>query len=185
MEALEVKKYYQWRSGQRSGRVEVYMAEDDNNIWFESSRFVAKDLFETQLMEVDESTYLSKVGTQDLPPPPPMVPQSIEEWESMLGNPIQNSIEPPTPVYQKEKSPIQIILEKQKKLSKETLDVSLDLEFPSSKVFEFMTMMFDEDEVVDEMAEFVYAQLSNDEIHDSIKNSIKNRIMSLTSNQDE
>ena len=44
MEALEVKKYYQWRSGQRSGRVEVYMAEDDNNIWFESSRFVAKDI---------------------------------------------------------------------------------------------------------------------------------------------
>ena len=185
MEPLEVKKYYQWRSGQRSGRVEAYMAEDDNNTYFESGRFIAKDLFEVQLMEVDESVYLSKINVQDTPLPPLTQPQSIEEWESMIGNPTQNSIEPPIPLQQKEKSPIQIILEKQKKLSKETLNVSLDLEFPSSKVFEFMTMMFDEDEVTDEMAEFVYSQLSNDDIHDSIKNSIKNRIMSLTSNKDE
>ena len=185
MESLEVKKYYQWRSGQRSGRVEVYMAEDDNNTYFESGRFIAKDLFDNQLIEIDESIYLSKVGNQDLPPAPPVAPQSIEEWESMLGNSTPNLVETISPIQQKEKSPIQIILEKQKKLSKETLNVKLDFEFPSSKVFEFMTMMFDEDEVIDEMSEFVYSQLSNDDIHNSIKNSIKNRIMSLTSNKDE
>ena len=185
MEPLEVKKYYQWRSGQRSGRVEVYMAEDDNNTYFESGKFIAKDLFDNQLIEIDESTYLSKVGIQDIPTPPPTSPQTIEEWESMLGNPVSNSIETPVQIQQKEKSPIQIILEKQKKLSKENLNVKLEFEFPSSKVFEFMTMMFDEDEVIDEMSEFVYSQLSNNDIHDSIKNSIKNRIMSLTSNKDE
>jgi hypothetical protein len=187
MEALEVKKYYQWTQGQRSGRVEVYVAEDDNNVYFESGRFVAKELFDVHLKEIDEGTYSSKVTAQDMPAPPPTVPQSIEEWEALNipQSPSQNSIEPPTPIQQKEKSPIQIILEKQKKLSKEQLNVTLDLEFPSAKVFEFMTMMFDEDEVIEEITNFVYSQLSSDDIHESIKNSIKTKILALTEGKDE
>ena len=39
-----------------------------------------------------------------------------------------------------------------------------------------MTMMFDEDEVIDEVTEFVYSQMSSGEINDAIKNTIKDKI---------
>lgn len=189
MESLEVKKYYQWNSGQRSGRVEAYLAESEDSIYFESGRFVTKDLFSSQLYEISEDEYKSKVTQQDLPPPPPAVPQSIEEWEAVLGGKtsdqefiqVEQKIE-----HQKEKSPISIILEKQKKLSKLNLNFVLeDLDFPNPKVIEFLSMMFDEDEIVEEMTEFVFNQMTQEEIHECIKNSIKNHILSIDGNSGE
>ena len=38
MEELEIKKKYQWTSGPRSNQLEVYLAEDETHIWFESGR---------------------------------------------------------------------------------------------------------------------------------------------------
>lgn len=188
MESLEVKKYYQWSTGQRNGRVEVYVAEDDNNVYFESGRFVAKDHLLVQLFEIDESIYKARVTQQDLAPDLviPVAPQSIEEWEASFGNveaPVTQQIQQePT----KEKSPIRIILEKQKKMSKLNLNFVLeDLDFPNQKVIEFLSMMFDEDELVDEMTEFVYSQMTNEEINACIKNSIKNHILSISDSSDE
>ena len=41
MELLEVKKRYEWISTSRIGRVETYLAEDEqNNTYFESGRVV-------------------------------------------------------------------------------------------------------------------------------------------------
>ena len=190
MESLEIKKYYRWTSGQRAGRVEVYMAESEDSVYFESSRFVAKDQLQSLLMEIDESEYNSKKIEQDLPPPPPPVPQSIEEWEAVLGGQEiqfpESTITPVQNIPVKEKSPIKIILEKQKKLSKLNLNFILeDLDFPSNKVIEFLSMMFDEDEVVEEVTEFVYSQMTQEDIHIFIKNSIKNHILSIDVNRDE
>jgi len=189
MESLEVKKYYRWVFGQRNGRVEAYLAESEDSVYFESGRFVAKDQFDSQLMEIQEDEYKSRANEQDLPPPPPPVPQTIEEWESTLsGQPIETStltIEPQV-IEKKEKSPIRIILEKQKKMSKLNLNFVLEnLDFPSHKVLEFLTMMFDEDEIVEEMTEFVFSQMSQEDIHDCIKSSIKNHILSIDSNSGE
>ena len=189
MESLEVKKYYQWTYGQRSGRVEVYNAESEDSVYFDSGRFVAKDQLQSQLMEINESEYNARASQQDLPPPPPAVPQSIEEWQSVMGNdPIFN--ETPTQrtqgIQQIERSPIRIILEKQKKMSKLNLNFVLEnLDFPNPKVLEFLTMMFDEDEIVDEMTEFVFSQMTQEEIHECIKNSIKSHILTISGNSDE
>ena len=189
MESLEVKKYYQWASGQRTGRVEVYLAESDTDVYFESGRFVSKELLNSQLMEIDESTYNAKATQQDLPPPPPPVPQTIEEWEAALGTePIftETTSQRIQTEPQKEKSPIRIILEKQKKMSKLNLNFILEnLDFPNPKVLEFLTMMFDEDEIVEEMTEFVFSQMTQEEIHECIKNSIKSHILSIDSNSGE
>jgi hypothetical protein len=190
MESLEIKKYYRWTSGQRSDRVEVYLAESEDDVYFESGRFVKKELLDSQLKEIDETEYHARKTEQDLPPPPPAVPQSIEEWESVMSSqeiPFQESI---TLEVQsstvKEKSPVRIILEKQKKLTKLNLNFVLeDLDFPSNKVIEFMSMMFDEDEVVEEITDFVYSQMTQEDIHLFIKNSIKNHILSIDVNQDE
>ena len=180
MESGEIKRYYEWSSGSRAGRVEIYLAEDDNNVWFESGRFVKKELFDSQLSQISEETYLSK-ESQNFQPPAPPVPQSIEEWESVLGNgnPQPTSIAPPQPVQQKEKSAVQIILEKQKKFNSIELDVKIPLDFPNEKAIEFMMVMFDEDEVIDEIVNFVYSQMSSDQINSIIKTTIKERISNI------
>lgn len=190
MESLEVKKYYRWTSGQRNDRVEVYLAESEDDVYFESGRFVKKEFLDSQLKEIDESEYHSRKTEQDLPPPPPPIPQSIEEWESIMTNQDISAQETISLDVQsspiKEKSPVRIILEKQKKLSKLNLNFVLeDLDFPSNKVIEFMSMMFDEDEIVEEITDFVYSQMTQEDIHIFIKNSIKNHILSIDVDQNE
>ena len=54
MESLENKKYYEWTSTSRIGKVEAYLAEDETNIYFESGRIVPKDQFGYQLNQIDE-----------------------------------------------------------------------------------------------------------------------------------
>jgi hypothetical protein len=189
MESLEVKKYYRCVFGQRNGRVEAYLAESEYSIYFESGRFVAKDQFASQLMEIQEDEYKAKFTEQDLPQAPPLVPQTIEEWEAdMSGQPIESVT--PTPetqvIEQKEKSPIRIILEKQKKLSKLNLNFILEnLDFPNNKVLEFLTMMFEEEEIINEMTEFIFSQMSQEDINKCIKDSIKNHILTIEANSDE
>ena len=189
MESLEVKKYYRWVFGQRNGRVEAYLAESEDSIYFESGRFVAKDQFASQLMEIQEDEYKAKFTEQDLPQALPPVPQSIEEWEAAMSSQSIDSVTSTVEsqvIEHKERSPIRIILEKQKKLSKLNLNFVLEnLDFPNHKVLEFLTMMFDEDEIVEEMTEFVFSQMSQEEIHECIKNSIKNHILSIESNSGE
>ena len=173
MEAGEVKKYYTWNAGPDKGSIEAYLCEDDSRVWFESGASVQKDLLLVNLYESNESDYSSY---QNSKPQPQYQPQ-ITDWESKLGNPTDNQpIIQPAQHKSVEKSPIQIILEKQKKFQTESLDISIKFNFPLEKAIEFMTMMFDEDEVIDEVTEFVYSQMSSGEINDAIKNTIKDKI---------
>jgi hypothetical protein len=185
MEALENKKYYEWISGSRRGKVEVYLAEDDNQVYFESGRFISKSQLDTLLRNVDESLYLARGGESQFTSQTPQNNSAFDEWEKLLGNPEPTSIAPPTPIHQKEKSAIQIILEKQKKFSKVNLTVSIPLNFPSEKAIEFMTVMFDEEEVLDEVSEFIYSQMSSSEINELIKTAIKNKINQSAANLEE
>ncbi len=172
MESLEIEKYYQWTTPQRSGKVEIYLAEDDNQIYFKSGRFVQKDMFDSSLMEITESEYNQKNRESTVAPPQP--PQTIEEWESKLGNSEYNPTVTPSPI--KKQSPIALILEKQKKSNKETIHIDYEINMPNPKAIEFMIMMFDEDEVLDEMADYIINQISQDDFKKKIKESIKNRI---------
>jgi len=57
MEELEVKKKYQWTTGPRSNQLEVYLAEDDTHIWFESGRSIPKEMMDVQLRQIEDSMY--------------------------------------------------------------------------------------------------------------------------------
>lgn len=187
MEAFEVKKYYKWFEGPYKGTIEEYVCEDDDRVWFSSGSSALKEELLTKLHECSEQEYFAYQSRVQTPFPQPSQEQS-QNWESMLGNsqPIEQPIEEQKPVIIEEKSPIQIILEKQKKMSKLTLNFALeDLDFPSPKVMEFMTMMFDEDEVVDEITEFVFSQMTQEEIHVCIKKSIRDHITSISENSAE
>lgn len=178
MEAFEVKRYYRWLGGPDRGIVEVYLAEDDSRIWFESGASIEKTNLDSMMFQTNESEYQStqsKAKKED----------TFSQWESMLGTPSQPSIAPQMPVQKEEKSPLQLILEKQKKFNNEDLQVSININFPSPKAIEFMSMMFDEDEVIEEIIEFVYKQVTSDQINNTIKNSIRNKIYSMIEPKEE
>ncbi len=40
MELGEIKKYYEWETTSRRGQVEIYMAETEDTVYFESGRFI-------------------------------------------------------------------------------------------------------------------------------------------------
>jgi hypothetical protein len=185
MESFEVKRYYEWITTSRQGKVEVYMAEDTNNVYFESGRMIPKEQLEIQLRQADESLYLSRGGESQFAPPPPPQEKSFQEWESILGNPQQNSIAPPSPKEVKEKSAVQIILEKQKKLNETTLSLDIPIKIPNDKAIEFMSVMFDEDEVIDEITNFVQSQISNEVISEIIKDAIKLKVSNYSESGDE
>lgn len=182
MESFEIEKYYEWVTSQRKGRVEIYLAEDDNNVYFKSGRFIQKDLFESSLMEINESTYKEKENFSEPAPTPP--PQTADDWETMLGNPQPTSIAPPTPKVEKEKSPISIILERQKKFSTEIISIDYKLNMPNPKAIEFMTMMFDEEEVIEEISNFMISQISQEQAKKLLKESIKEKIIGFIISSD-
>ena len=191
MEAFEVKKYYKWFEGPYKGAVEEYNCEDEDRVWFTSGSSALKDELVTKLHECSEGEYLA-YQSQVERMQPQVQPEKFKEWESMLGDNSATStdIHTPEPLPEvklvEEKSPIRIILEKQKKMAKLNLNFILeDLDFPSPKVMEFMAMMFDEDEVVDEITEFVFSQMTQEEIHTCIKNSIRKHITDIAENSVE
>lgn len=174
METGEVKKYYAWNAGPDKGSIESYLCEDDTRVWFESGASVQKDLLLVNLYESNEFDYQKFQSAQ------PQVQQfqpQITDWDSKLGNSVTNT-QPQIISKVIERSPIQIILEKQKKFQTESLDISIKFNFPLEKAIEFMTMMFDEDEVIEEVTEFIYAQMTTGEINDAIKNTIRDKIRS-------
>lgn len=178
MEELEVKKKYQWTSGPRSNQLEVYLAEDETHIWFESGRNIQKEMMDVQLRQIDDSMYDALIGAQS----------ERERIQGLLGNdaplslgnitPEQLGNNQPTPAPQpepepiKEENPIALILEKQKKLEVVDIKMNMPVEIPSAKVYEFLTMMFDEDEVLDILSAKITEKFSIDDIQTIVRNSI-------------
>lgn len=175
MESFEIEKYYEWTVTQRKGQVEIYLAEDVNNVYFKSGRFIQKELFESNLTEITESEYKLKSVTNKAYND--TVTSSVEQEfkydfiPDFKNNELSiNSNSTNT----KEKSVVALILEKQKKINKQSLSVSYDINFPNDKAINFMCMMFDEEEVVEELAEYIIKQIGDTkvEIRDAIKNKI-------------
>jgi hypothetical protein len=180
METFETKKRYEWVSGTRAGKVETYIAEDETNVYFESGRFVLKDQFDYQLRQIDELIFHQKFNAQQAPPPPP-TPMDMSEWEKMLGNPIEPVAEKPVQQIQtiEEQNPIKIILDKQRK--KETLTILLDIniDVPNKKVIELLDVMFEREEVIEEIIKSSIKKLDIETIEQNVKESVRQKVLSL------
>ena len=178
MESLENKKYYEWTSTSRIGKVESYLAEDDTNIYFESGRLVPKDQFGYQLNQIDEEVYLRKKEVESLPINPPSQIDYYVNWDSLLGNdpPIQNS---PTQTPIVEQNPIKIILDKQKKKEKISIPINFEFEIPSKKVLDLLDVMFDRDEVIEEIIKSSIGNIQTESVIEKISDEVKKKIHSF------
>jgi hypothetical protein len=185
MESLENKKYYEWTSTSRIGKVEAYLAEDDTNIYFESGRIVLKDQFGYQLNQIDEEIYHRKKESESIPIRIQSDPKI--DWDSLLGNepeplPIQNSpIQ--TPIV--EQNPIKIILDKQKKKETISIPIAFDFEIPSKKVLDLLDVMFDRDEVIEEIIKSSIGNIQTEFVIEKISETIKNRIRSFFDDEEK
>lgn len=179
IEPGEVKKYYEWKSGFRSGVVECYLCDAEDSVYFESGRSVKKDLLENELYQISEEEYFSKASKDEV------ITNAQQEWSSLLGNeedtinlgnPTETSINAEySPVVEQpkeEKSPIQIILERQKKREVKTVELSLEIEVPNEKVIDLLCVMFDEDEVYGEIISQAISTFTIDDLKNLIQNSI-------------
>lgn len=176
MESLENKKYYKWISGPDNGNIEVYLAEDETGrVWFESGNSVLKDSMDSVMLESTESEYTYSLSinkaNEDV----------FSKYEKLVNDPIPIDNKP----VEKEKSAVKIIIEKQKKLNEIDLSISIPVKLPNEKAIEFMTVMFDEDEVIEEITEFVKEQVTNEVILEMIKKSIKQRVSVCSTSEDE
>ena len=175
MEELEIKKKYQWTSGPRSNQLEVYLAEDETHIWFESGRNIQKEMMDVQLRQIEDTMYNSLVGAQTereriqglLGNDAPLMMSNISPEQLGITQPPPTPVEPP-----KEENPISLILAKQKKLEVVDIKMNMPVEIPSAKVFEFLTMMFDEDEVLDILSAKITEKFSTEDIQIIVRNSI-------------
>jgi hypothetical protein len=175
MEPGEVKKRYEWISTSRLGRVETYLAEDEsNNTYFESGRVVPTSDIQNLLKEIDEETFNYKNSQQPEIESPKTVDHFIE-MEKLLGNEPQ----PAQHIAQVvEQNPIKIILDKQKKKETVTLLVDFDFEIPTKKVLELLDLMFDREEVIDEIIKSSTEKINIESITEAVKTSIKEKISS-------
>jgi hypothetical protein len=171
MELGEVKKYYEWETSSRKGQVEVYMAETEDTVYFESGRFVSKSEWESgALRQIEEFEYRAKEVK---------VPQEDQfaKWESMLGNEtiIENSTPEPVKVIE-EVNPIKVILERQKKKDTIEIPIKFEIEIPSKKVMSLLDMMFDREEVTAEIIKSVTSSINVDFIVSEIESQIRSSI---------
>lgn len=146
---FDSKRYFEWKTGFDAGKVEVYVAELNEIIWFESGRNCAKEKLDFSMKEISEQEYNLK--KERLPVPQPT------QANIPLGNP-----EPP----KQESNPIRIILDKQKKLDTIKVNYPVSIQVPSKKVIEFLEMMFEEEEVAEEIAKFAIEKVNTDLLED-------------------
>jgi len=158
--------YFQWIKGDDTGRVVTIKDIDDQWINFNEGGRLAKDLKDEFIKSLEEDIAKEFVKTE-----PPKIP---------LGNPntankVMNNV---TPVLDTHPSPIRVLFDKQKKCNKVKLVLDFPVKIPSKEIYELMSTSFDNDEVNQELHDFISDQLSEDEIIDCLFDSIKSLIES-------
>lgn len=196
METGENKKYYEWNSTSRAGSVEVYLAEDENKIYFESGRFVPKDQIDYLLRQIEELIYNEKARYQQEEKNTSAIDNNTD-WNAILGNDptLLNQLNNETPVLNEpvvqvqqpvaEQNPIKIILDKQRKKEKITLLVDFEIEVPSHKVLDLLDVMFDREEVIEEIIKSSTEKINTQLVTDRLAESIKLKVESLFSGEEK
>jgi len=168
MEALEKKKYYRWTTFPNLRKVEAYLAEDGNYVYFESGRIINKELLSQELVDIEEEEYLNAIRLELF---------STEPF-NQTSTPID--IEPPQNQHKKEQeiNPIKLILDKQKKTNTVNITVDFPIEIPEKKVLDFLCQMFDKDEVIEEVVNVCLYQIDSLSINETVKSKIKTDVIS-------
>lgn len=185
MESGEIKKYYVWERTSRKGTTETYLAETEEAVYFESGRFVNRGDWESgALRQIEEDEY------QKLSIKIPQIQEAPTPWnisDEMLNGTVVNTnqIEVSNPQQKIEENPIRIILNKQKKTEKIKVPIEFEINLPAKKVMSLLDMMFDRDEVTQEIIKSVTSTIDVDSIVNTIETQIRASIESSYEEDDK
>lgn len=180
METGEIKKYYIWETTSRRGKVETYLAETEDTVYFESGRFVSKAEWDSGALRlIDEAEYLKiamRENAMQVPVQEPQFDMNMLNGPSVILNdpPINEINEKP----KEEINPIRLILDKQKKKETIAIPIEIEVNLPMKKVMSLLDMMFDRDEVTQEIIKSVTSSIDVDSIVNKIESQIRASIES-------
>jgi hypothetical protein len=161
-EETKTAQRYQWIKSEKTGNVVEVEKEDGNWTNFTDGTRVATELILEFLLplEGDElpiKSDLHTIGTTG------GLNSRIIDTEAVE---IEDEL----------KSPIAILFDKQKKNDTIKLTIDFSIEVPKTDIYEIIQTSFDKEEVKDELKSFILKQLEEDDILDSLHNSINNLI---------
>lgn len=151
---------YQWAKGDNQGTVETVSGVENEWTLFQSGRRINTSLINEFMLPIVD-------GELDFNPPTPALVKAAESYKA--NAPIKKSVT----------SPIRALLDKQKKLDKYNIQVSITIELLSKEMYSLLSSSFEEDEVINELNQFIEDQIKTDTVigmvQDSIQSLIKER----------
>lgn len=149
----------QWIKGDKIGNVETVETEDGEWTLFESGGRINSSLINEFMIPVGEDEL-------DFDPPTPALQKAASMYKERVK---------PEP---KQISPIRTLLDKQKKLNKHKISVSLPINIISSEMYDLLSNSFGEDEVTQELLSFIEDQIKTENVIELIQESIQSLIQS-------
>jgi hypothetical protein len=150
---------YQWAKGDNQGTVETVSGTEGEWTLFQSGRRINTSLVEEFMLPIDGNEL---------------------DFDSPTPTPVQTATKYKEAVKQNLKvSPIRALLDKQKKLDKHNIKISIPIDLLSLDMYSLLSTSFDEDEVNQELQQFIEDQIQSDTVigmvQDSIQSLIKER----------
>jgi hypothetical protein len=160
-------KEYQWIRGERAGILEIYkenkVKAGKDWIYFESGKRIDSSLLSEFMLEINER-------------------QAPLDLGDIRKVPVAGA-KPSTAMTESSKSPIRILLEKQKKFDTVKVIHEMEINLPAASLYEVMLDNFGE-EVKTELIEMLLGKLNTEEIREQLKKTIVDTIDKYYKNEE-
>jgi len=156
IEAVDPIKY-QWIKGDKIGTVEILDKQEGEWSVFKSGGRINTSLIQEFMLEVDGEEL-------DFDPPTPALANAADKYKKRAKN------------QPKAASPIRTLLDKQKKLDKHNIQISIPIDLLSLDMYSLLSTSFDEEEVNQELQQFIEDQIQSDKVIGMVQESIQSLI---------
>jgi len=156
IEAVDPIKY-QWIKGDKIGTVEILDKQEGEWSVFKSGGRINTSLIQEFMLEVDGEEL-------DFDPPTPALANAADKYKKRAKN------------QPKAASPIRTLLDKQKKLDKHNIQISIPIDLLSLDIYSLLSTSFDEEEVNQELQQFIEDQIQSDKVIGMVQESIQSLI---------
>ena len=149
---------YQWIKGDKIGTVEILDKEDGEWSIFKSGGRINTSLIPEFMLLVDGEEL-------NFTPPTPAPVNAPKEYKKPAKSQSKSAV-----------SPIRTLLDKQKKLDKHNIQISIPIDLLSLDIYSLLSTSFDEEEVNQELQQFIEDQIQSDKIIGMVQESIQSLI---------
>jgi hypothetical protein len=158
IEKIEINRV-QWIKGDKIGNIETIIGTDKEWTLFQSGSRISSTLLNEFMIPVNGDDALDFNSAPS---------------ETVSLQPTRNTNRATLNVSKATgTNPIRMLFDKQKNSTKVKLSLSLDIIIPKEDLFNIMICSFEEAEVMKELCSFISDQVKDDEVKESIKESIQ------------